>query len=360
MTETIVGVRTLVDLTNHCGNRRERRDDGRRVIAFAMRFFLAFVLFAVAVIRCDVSAAQPSLGMPRIGLLLAASDANAAELEAFRTGLSENGIAPDKDVQLAVRYSAPDQGPGEDPASELSRMSATVLIGSSLREVLALKRALPRTPIVMVAIGDPIATGLAESLERPGGFVTGLSDFRADYADARLAILGDLLPGRRRFGFLYNPDAPTVNITEQAALRRGILLVPLPARTPGEIDAVLADARNSPMDAILVVPFPASFQKRRGIGEWASARNLPLMFGYAEFMDLPDEIGGIAAYGTDLLDLYRRAAGYAAAILRGADVSELPIRRPEKANLVLNLGVARRLGITIAEDVMRRADRVIP
>ncbi len=349
-----------MELAKQSANRRERRDRGRRAIACVVRFFLGFVLFAVAIIRGDVSSAQPSVGMPRIGLLLAASDANTAELEAFRMGLSENGIVPDKDVELAVRYSAPDQGPGEDPAFELSRMSVSVLIGSSLREVLALKRALPRTPIVMVAVGDPIGTGLAESLERPGGFVTGLSDFRADYADARLAILSELLPGRRRFGFLYNPDAPTVKITEQAALRRGIILVPLPARTPGEIDAVLADARNSPMDAILVVPFPASFQTRRGIGAWASARNLPLMFGYAEFMDLPDEIGGIAAYGTDLLDLYRRAAGYAAAILRGANVSELPIRRPEKANLVLNPGVARRLGIAIPQDVMTQADRVIP
>jgi putative tryptophan/tyrosine transport system substrate-binding protein len=323
----------------------------RRVI----RLFSALLM----TVFCGVALAQPSVVTPRVGLLLAGSDANSAELEAFRKGLSERGIDPDRDVELVVRHSVPGPSPDDDPASELSKTSASVLIGSSLQEVFALQRVAPHTPIVMVAVGDPVGTGLAESMERPGGLVTGLSDFRADYAETRLSILSDLLPGRHRFGFLYNPDAPTAKITREAASRRGIILVPLAARTPSEIDAVLAGADNSSMDAILVVPFPASFQRRRLIGEWASARNLPVMFGYAEFMDLPDDIGGVASYGTDLLDLYRRAAGYAAAILGGANVSELPIQRPEKGDLVVNLRVARRLGITIPEAVMRKADHVM-
>jgi putative ABC transport system substrate-binding protein len=319
------------------------------------RFFFA----ALVTVFCGATLAQQSVVTPRIGLLLAGSDANTAQFEAFRKGLSESGIDPDREVELIVRHSALSSSQGDDPASELSKTSVSVLIGSSLREVLALKRVAPLTPIVMVAVGDPVGTGLAASLERPGGLVTGLSDFRADYAETRLSVLSDLLPGRRHFGFLYNPDAPTAKITQDAALRRGIDLVPLVARSPSDIDAVLADARNVSMDAILVVPFPASFQRRQLIGEWASVRNLPVMFGYAEFMDLPDEIGGIVSYGTDLLDLYRRAAGYAAAILRGANASELPIQRPEKGNLVVNLRVARRLGITIPEGVMQHADHVI-
>jgi putative ABC transport system substrate-binding protein len=303
--------------------------------------------------------AQQTAATPRIGLLLADSAANAAELAAFRKGLSENRIDPDEDVELRVRNSLPGGSAGDDQAAEAALTPAAVLVGSSLREVQTLRRVAPRTPIVMVAVGDPVGTGLAESLERPGGLVTGLSDFRADYAETRLALLSDLLPGHHRFGFLHNPDAPTAKLTQQAALRRGIVLVPLAARTPAEIDAVLAEADHSPMDAILVVPFPASFQRRHSIGEWASGRNLPVMFGYAEFMDLPDQIGALASYGTDLLDLYRRAAGYAAAILRGAKVAELAVQRPEKGNLIVNLRVARRLGITIPEAVMQQADLVI-
>jgi len=316
---------------------------------------------AVAITLCcgtGLACAQQTIVTPRIGLLLAGSAANATELAAFRKGLSENRIDPDRDVELRVRDSLPD-GSSDDQTIALALTPASVLVGSSLREVQTLRRVAPRTPIVMVAVGDPVGAGLAASLERPGGLVTGLSDFRADYAETRLSLLSDLLPGRRRFGFLYNPDAPTAKLTQQAALGRDIDLVPLAARTPAEIDAVLAKASNSAMDAILVVPFPASFQRRRVIGEWASGRHLPVMFGYAEFMDLPDQIGAIASYGTDLLELYRRAAGYAAAILRGAEVAELAIQRPEKGNLVVNLRVARRLGISIPESILQQADLVM-
>ena len=314
---------------------------------------------AVAMTLCcgsDLMSAQQTAATPRIGLLLAGSAASAAELAAFRKGLSENRIDPDRDVELRVRDSLP-SGSSDDEAKALT--PASVLVGSSLREVQTLRRLAPSTPIVMVAVGDPVGAGLAESMERPGGRVTGLSDFRADYAEIRLSLLSDLLPGRHRFGFLHNPDAPTAKLTRQAALRRGIDLVLLAARTPAEIDAVLTAANHSPMDAILVVPFPASFERRHSIGEWASDRNLPIMFGYAEFMDLPDQIGAVASYGTDLLELYRRAAGYAAAILRGAEAAELAIQRPEKGNLVVNLRVARRLGISIPDSVIRQADLVM-
>jgi putative ABC transport system substrate-binding protein len=211
----------------------------------------------------------------------------------------------------------------------------------------------------MVAVGDPVATGLAASLERPGGLVTGLSDFRADYAEARLYLVIELIPGARRIGFLHNPDAPTSALTFEAASRLGRDIIPLPVRTPPEIRAALASAANIDMDAVLVAPFPATFQERRAIGEWAAARRLPVVFGYSDFMDLPGEIAGVAAFGSDLLDLYRRAAAYAAAILRGAMPAELAIQRPEKGDLVINLSATRRLGLTFPEDLTRRADRII-
>jgi putative ABC transport system substrate-binding protein len=302
---------------------------------------------------------QPIGLTSRIGLLLATSaDGTAAALTAFRRGLTENGLDPYKDVELRVRDASSTTGL-ERSAAELADWPASVLIGASLPEVLALKRAAPRTPIVMVAVGDPLATGLAASLERPGGLVTGLSDFRPDYAEARLHLVIELLPGARRIGFLHNPDAPTSALSFEAASRLGRDIIPLPVRTPPEIRAALGLAANIDMDAVLVAPFPATFQERRAIGEWAAARRLPVVFGYADFMDLPGEIAGIAAFGSDLLDLYRRAAGYAAAILRGATPAELAIQRPEKGDLVINLSAARRLGLTFPEDITRRADRII-
>jgi putative tryptophan/tyrosine transport system substrate-binding protein len=302
---------------------------------------------------------QPNFLTPRIGLLLASSaDGLAAALTAFRQGLTENGFDPEKDVELQVRGSSLTQSL-ERSAAELADWPASVLVGSSVAEVLALKRAAPRTPIVMVAVGDPVATRLATSLERPGGLVTGLSDFRPDYAESRLRLLIELLPSARRVGFLHNPDAPTTSLTYEAALRLGVDIVPLAVHTSGEIGAVLASAANINMDAVLVAPFPASFHERRAIGEWAAMRGLPVVFGYSEFMDLPGEIAGVAAFGSDLLDLYRRAAGYAAAILRGAIPAELAIQRPEKGDLVINLAAARRLHLTFPDDVIRRAARII-
>ena len=288
----------------------------------------------------------------------APADGIAAALTAFRLGLKENRLDPEKDVELQVRGSSLTKSL-ERSAAELADWPASVLVGSSLPEVLALKRAAPRTPIVMVAVGDPVATRLATSLERPGGLVTGLSDFRPGHAEARLRLLIELLPSARCVGFLHNPDAPTASLTYEAALRFGVDIIPLAVHTPTEIKLALASATNINMDAVLVAPFPASFQERRAIGEWAAMRGLPVVFGYSEFMDLPDEIAGIASFGSDLLDLYRRAAGYTASILRGAIPAELAIQRPEKGDLVINLATARRLRLTFPEDVTRRADRII-
>ena len=290
--------------------------------------------------------------------MASSADGLAAALTAFRQGLTENGLDPEKDVELQVRGSSLTQSL-ERSAAELADWPASVLVGSGVPEVLALKRAAPRTPIVMVAVGDPVATRLATSLERPGGLVTGLSDFRPDYAESRLRLVIELLPSARRVGFLHNPDAPTASLTYEAALRFGVDIVPLPVHMSAEIGAVLASAANINMDAVLVAPFPASFQERRAIGEWAAMLGLPVVFGYSEFMDLPGEIAGVAAFGSDLLDLYRRAAGYAAAILRGAIPAELAIQRPEKGNLVINLAAAQRLRLTFPDDVIRRAARII-
>jgi putative ABC transport system substrate-binding protein len=321
------------------------------------RQFMAWLGAAAA---WPLAARTQSIGLrPRIGLLLATSaDGTAAALTAFRQGLTEKGFNPDKDVELRAHDARSAAGIARS-AAELAEWPASVLIGSSLPEVLALKRAAPRTPIVMVAVGDPVATRLADSLERPGGLVTGLSDFRPDYAEARLRLVIELIPGARRIAFLHNPDAPTSALTFEAASRLGRDIIPLAVRTPAEIRAALASATDVEIDAVLAAPFPATFQERRTIGEWAAARRLPVVFGYSDFMDLPGEIAGIAAFGSDLLDLYRRAAGYAAAILRGALPAELAIERPEKGDLVIDLAAARRLGLTVPEHLARRADRII-
>jgi len=321
------------------------------------------MLFAGALLLLALSGAnavaQRSGATPQVGVLAAGTPDNAAPLiQALRQGLSERGLVVGKDMELIVRFAdAPDEL--QDAAAELANAAASVLVGASLRQVQALLRASRRQPIVMVAVGDPVAAGLAVSLDQPGGRVTGLSDFRGHFAEARLQLVRELLPDKRRLGFLHNPDAPTARLTIDAAAQKGLELVALPARTPADVDARLAELAARGVDALLVVPYPASFEKRRAIAERAFTQRLPLIFGYADFMDLPGEAAGLASFGTDLADLYRHAAGYVAALLRGASAAELPIRQPEKGELVINLAVARRLGIVVPTSLLRRADRII-
>jgi putative ABC transport system substrate-binding protein len=294
---------------------------------------------------------------PGVGLLLAGpADGSGGLVEAFRQGLLEQRLQPDKDILLMIAGSAAD-GDVSRAAAKLAQ--AAILVGGSVREVRALTRAAPGKPVVMVAVGDPVAVGLVASLERPGGNVTGLSDFRADFADQRLALLQELLPRLGTLGFVHNPDAPTARLTIEAAERLAIRLVPVPARTPSEMAVALAANAHAAMGALLVTPYPASYQARREIGDWAAARALPVLFGYADFMDLPAEAAGLASFGANLSELYRRAAGYVAAILRGAEPGDLAVGQPERGQLIVNLAAARRLRIEIPERVLQRADAVI-
>jgi len=113
------------------------------------------------------------------------------------------------------------------------------------------------------------------------------------------------------------------------------------------------------MDALSVAPYPGSYTARREIGRWAAARGLPVLFGYADFMDLPADVAGLASFGANLAELYRRAADYVAQILRGARPGDLSVGRPREGQLIVNLAAARRLRIEVPDAVLRRADAIM-
>jgi putative tryptophan/tyrosine transport system substrate-binding protein len=304
-------------------------------------------------------AQQRGKAAPRVGLLLAgAADASRGLIDAFEQGLRAQRLQPDRDVVLIVAGSRPD-GDVDRAAAELGNAETSVCVAGSVREVRALLRAAPDKPVVMVAVGDPVGMGLVASLERPGGNVTGLSDFRADFADQRLRLLQELLPDLGLVGFIHNPEAPTARLIVEAADRLHIRLVSLGARTASEITSALALAARAPLGALLAAPYPASYEARRDIGTWAAARDLPVLFGYADFMDLPAQVAGLASFGANLAELYRRAAGYVAEILRGARPRDLPVGQPEQGQLIVNLLAARRLRIEVPEAVLQRADAII-
>jgi putative tryptophan/tyrosine transport system substrate-binding protein len=304
-------------------------------------------------------AQPPGETPPRVGLLLASPVASSESLiEAFKQGLKDQRLQPDRDIVLLLRGPRPD-GNVERAAAELANDGAAILVGASVREVRALTRAAPDKPVVMVAVGDPVGVGLVASLERPGGNVTGLSDYRPDFSDQRLRLLQELLPGLRAVGFIYNPEAPTARRTFEAAERLHIRILPMRARASSEIAVALSADASESMDALLVAPYPASYEARREIGRWAAARGLPVLFGYADFMDLPAEVAGLASLGSNLTELYRRAADYVAQILRGARPGDLSVGQPQQGQLIVNLAVARRLQIEVSATILQRADAII-
>jgi putative ABC transport system substrate-binding protein len=313
-----------------------------------------------AVMPAAIAFAQQRGKAPhRVGLLLAgAAHDSRGLIDALEQGLRAHRLRPDRDVELIVAGSRPD-GDVDRAAAELTNAETAVCVAGSVHEVRALMRAAPDKPVVMVAVGDPVGMGLVASLEHPGGNVTGLSDFRADFADERLRLLQEILPDLGLVGFIHNPEAPTARLTVEAAERLHIRLVSLRARTPSEIAGALAVAASAPLGALLAAPYPASYEARRDIGTWAAARGLPVLFGYADFMDLPAQVAGLASFGANLAELYRRAADYVAEILHGTRPRDLPVGQPEKGELIVNLLAARRLRIEVPEAVLWRADVII-
>jgi putative ABC transport system substrate-binding protein len=293
------------------------------------RDFVTLVGGATITMPLAAPAQQPGKAPPRAGLLLAGPATGSAGLiQAIRKGLIEQRLQPDRDIVLILRGSRLD-GNVEQAAAELADDGAAILVGASVREVLALTRAAPDKPVVMVAVGDPVGVGLVASLQRPGGNITGLSDYRPDFSDQRLGLLLEILPGLRAVGFIHNPEAPTPQRTFDVAKGLHIRILPMRARMRSEIAVALSANTSTPMDALLVAPYPASYETRLDIGHWAAARGLPVLFGYADFMDLPAEVAGLASFGSNLTELYRRAADYVAQILRGTRPGDLPVGQPQ-------------------------------
>jgi len=214
-------------------------------------------------------------------------------------------------------------------------------------------------PVVFVAALDPVATGLAASLARPGGNVTGLSAVHADVTGKRMQMqmLTELLPKLTKLAFLVRETSPAtaqyVNEAGAAARTLGIGLQILSVRDPSELEEALGSAHAA--SALLVVDDAAFTAQRTKIAELALKNRLPTMSGFREMVDA----GGLMAYGPHYGDLYRRAATQVHKILNGAKPADLPIEQPTTFELVINLKTANALGLTIPPSILARADEVI-
>ena len=211
----------------------------------------------------------------------------------------------------------------------------------------------------MVAVGDPVGTGIVASLNRPGGNITGLTSISPELEGKRLELLREVIPKLSHFAVLWNPVSPFQVIAEKevqaAATVLRMKVLSLGIRAPEELDNAFATIRRERPRALLVLADRLFLHNRARIMDFATKNRLPGVHAYVELV----EAGGLMSYGPSYADMHRRAATYVDKILKGTKPADLPVERPMKFELVINLKAAKQIGLTIPPNVLARADRVI-
>ena len=300
--------------------------------------------------------AQPSAKVYRVGVLT--GDASPG-IQTFRQALRDLGYIEGRNLVIVARS---DKGNPESLpalAADLVRLKVDIILASSSTYVRAVKQATRTIPIVFAVHNDPVGTGDVASLAHPGGNITGTTQMATDLSAKQLELLKEVVPGLTRVGVIWNATTPShepaLKRSEAAARTLGVRLSKLEAQNVGELERAFATAAQERVGAVFVMTSPMAVQERERLVGVAAKHRLPTMYTQRLFV----EAGGLLAYGTDILDLYRRAAGYVDKILKGADPANLPVEQPTKFELVINLKTARTLGMTIPPSLLVRANQVI-
>jgi putative tryptophan/tyrosine transport system substrate-binding protein len=307
-----------------------------------------------------VASAQQPAGFPRVGLLMGSSPSvEAPKLAVFGKALEKLGYVDGKTIQIERRYAMGGPDRFATLARELVALAPSVIVCVGRQETTALQAATRTIPIVFIQVSDPVEQGLVASLARPGGNTTGFTVMSAELDPKRLQLLHEMVPSLTRAAFLVNPNfMPEERFAgaEKAAKSLGIALQRVDASTPAELIVALAALEASSSQAVLVQIDPMlSGSELPRILDFAGTHRLPTVF------ENPQSIasGGLFSYGPDLMENARLAAGYVAKILKDAKPADLPVQQPTRFRLVINLKIAKALGLTIPPSILARADEVI-
>jgi putative ABC transport system substrate-binding protein len=301
---------------------------------------------------------QPA--MPVIGLLLPISPAAAARnVEALRTGLHDLGYSEARNIALELRYADGAIERLPKLAGELVALNPAVIVAGSPAAALAARDATRTIPIVMNSSPDPVALGLASSLARPGGNITGFWWGDETLVGKRLELLKEAVPGMTRVGFIVRPDDPTgadeikeIPIVSGAL---GLTLRVLEVRAPSDFEAAFTTSVREQLQGLCINSSPLFVSHRAELAALAARARLPAVYGFREFAIA----GGLMSYGASLADLYRRKAALIDKILKGERPADLPIERPITFELLINLRAAKALGLNIPPSLLARVDEVI-
>ena len=323
------------------------------------REFITLLGVAAAGWPLSPRAQQPA--KPVIGWLgVASPDTAPRQVEAFREGLAETGFVEGGNLNIEYRWAEGRYDRLQALADDLVRRQVNV-IAATFGDVgiEAAKAATTTIPIVFTTGSDPVRLGLVESLNRPGGNLTGVSFFTVGLMSKRLGLLRDLVLAGGSFGVLVNPEspetAPQVEDLQEAVRKLGQKLVFVNARTASEIDAAFATFAQARIKALLVAADPFFTSRREQIVALAARHAIPASYGRREFVS----IGGLMGYGTSFIDAYHQAGVYTGRILKGEKPGDLPVLQPTKFEFVINLKTAKILGLDVPLHLQQIADEVI-
>jgi putative ABC transport system substrate-binding protein len=313
------------------------------------------VLLAFAVI----AEAQQTTKVPRIGYV-SGSDANNPNVKAFRQGLLGLGYIEGKNILIEYRYAEGKLEWVRGLVAELVQLKVDVLVSGNLPAIRAAKEATKTIPIVMILAVDPVATGVVDSLARPGANITGLATLRRDLSGKRLELLTEVAPKISLVGVLWDANAPgpAIAFKEYEAAARALKkpLQSLEVRGPNpDLEGAFQAAAKGRANGLITIANPVFTRYQKQIAEFAIKHRLPSMCETGGYV----EGGCLISYSASELESYRRAAYFVDKILKGAKPAELPIEQPTKFELVINLKTAKQIGLTIPPNVLARADRVI-
>jgi putative ABC transport system substrate-binding protein len=310
-----------------------------------------------------VAGAQQPEQMRRIGALMAYAENDGegqARVAAFREGLQKLGWTEGRNIRIDMRWATTSADDLRRHAAELVALAPDVILAATGTATVApLLQATRTLPIVFVVVIDPVGAGFVASLARPGGNATGFLMFEYGLSGKWLELLKQIAPGVTRAAVLRDPAIASgigqFGAVQAVAPSLGVELSPVDVRDAGEIERAVTVFARSGNGGLIVTASPVATHHRDLIVTLAARHRLPAIYASRHFVS----DGGLISYGPDLIDQYRRAAGYVDRILKGEKAADLPVQAPTKYETVINLKTAKMLGIDIPTTVLARADEVI-
>jgi len=321
-----------------------------------------FITLLGGAVTWPLAARAQQMGkVPHLGILNPGTTDPPATV-GFYKGLRELGYTEGQNIAIERRYADWKFDQFGKLAAELVQINVDVIVVMSTSPARAAKEASSVIPIVVASMADPVGDELVASLARPGGNITGTTFLGPELTAKRMGLLKEAIPTISRIAALWHPSAygkrtmeDLLKETKGAALALGWPLQLVAANDPGDLDGAISTIAGASPDALIVLNSPMFYNEHKHIVELAAKNHLPAMYAAREFADA----GGLMAYGANLVEVFRRAATYVDKILKGAKPADLPVERPTKLELVINLKAARELGLTVAREFQLLADEII-